>query len=112
MNDVSISQVLAHTPAWVFALFAYLLFVGVRRMRTGVRDLKRIWITPLIFIVWGLAGLMNQPGSAAEVELRWAVGAIVGVALGLAFSISLKADRPRGLVSAAGQHIAAAARAR
>jgi membrane associated rhomboid family serine protease len=91
----SIRQILSGTPIWVFALLAYLLFIGATRLKPGVRDLAKIWITPGIFIVWGLFGLFQRPGDFSEVLLRWAVGLVVGVALGLAFSIPMQADRAR-----------------
>jgi hypothetical protein len=44
-----------HTD-WVFVLLAYLLWVGASRLKPGVRDLAKIWITPGIFIVWCYLG--------------------------------------------------------
>jgi hypothetical protein len=38
----SFSQILSSTPAWVFALLAYLLYVGATRLKPGVRNLARI----------------------------------------------------------------------
>jgi hypothetical protein len=90
-----LSQILGGTPIWVFALLAYLLYVGVTRLKPGVRDLAKIWITPGIFIVWGLIGLFQRPGNFSEVLIRWGGGLIVGLALGLAFAIPMQADRER-----------------
>jgi hypothetical protein len=91
----TISQILSGTPIWVFALLAYLLWVGSARLKAGVRDLARIWITPAIFIVWGLVGLFQRPGDFSEVLIRWAVGFGGGAALGLAFAIPMQADHSR-----------------
>ena len=63
----SIAQILSGTPIWVFVLLAYLLWVGASRLLPGVRDLAKIWITPAIFIVWGLVGLFQRPGDFSEV---------------------------------------------
>jgi hypothetical protein len=89
----SLPQILSGTPLWVFVLLAYLLFIGATRLRPGVRDLAKIWITPAIFIVWGLFGLFQRPGDFSGVLMRWAVGLVVGIALGLAFAIPMQADR-------------------
>ena len=91
----SISQILSGTPLWVFVLLAYLLFIGATRLKSGVRDLAKIWITPGIFIVWGLFGLFQRPGDFTEVLMRWAVGLVLGIALGLAFAIPMQADHAR-----------------
>jgi hypothetical protein len=96
--DVSISQVLAGTPVWVFVLLAYLVWMGATRLKPGVRVLARIWITPAIFIAWGLVGLFQRPGDFSEVLIRWIAGLVVGGALGAAFRIPMQADRPQRLV--------------
>jgi hypothetical protein len=92
----SIAQILSGTPIWVFVLLAYLLWVGASRLKPGVRDLAKIWITPGIFIVWGLFGLFQRPGEFSEVLIRWGVGLVLGATLGLAFAIpTCYALRPR-----------------
>jgi hypothetical protein len=96
--DVSISDVLSGTPKWVFVLFAYLVWVGASRLKPGVRELAKIGITPGIFIVWGLIGLFQRPGDFSQVLAHWAIGALVGGALGLALAIPMQADRARRLV--------------
>ena len=96
--NVSVSDVLSHTPPWVFVLFAYLMWMGATRLRPGVWQLGKIWITPAIFIVWGLVGLFRRPGDFSEVLLHWVIGAALGGALGSVGSIKLTVDRPRQLV--------------
>lgn len=95
---VSISDVLSGTPTWVFVLFAYLVWVGAKRLKPGVRELTKIGITPAIFIVWGLIGLFQRPGDFSTVLAHWALGVLLGGALGLAVGIPMRADRARRLV--------------
>jgi hypothetical protein len=95
---VSIARILSGTPVWVFILLAYLVWIGVKRLKPGVRELAKIGITPAIFIVWGVIGLFQRPGDFSVVLAHWAVGAVIGLALGLAFAIPMQADRPRRLV--------------
>jgi hypothetical protein len=97
--DVSVIDVLAHTPPWVFVLFAYLVGIGLLRLRPSVRDLGRIWITPAIFIVWGLVGLFRTPGDFAYVAMHWGVAALIGAIVGsLGRMHDMLVDRPRQLV--------------
>ena len=97
--NVSVYEVLAHTPPWVFVLFAYLVVIGVMRLRPSVRQLGRIWITPMIFVAWGFAGLLKRHMEFGFVFPHWIMGAVIGGAIGLlGRSMSLTVDRPRQLV--------------
>ena len=93
--NVPISAILSGTPIWVFVLLAYLIWIGLKRLRPGPRPLARIWITPAIFIVWGLIGLFRRPGDLSDVLWHWGAGAVAGGALGIAFTIPMQADRVR-----------------
>jgi hypothetical protein len=95
---VSILDVLSGTPKWVFVLFVYLVWVGASRLKPGVRALAKIGITPGIFIVWGLIGLFERPGDFSQILAHWAIGAVIGGAMGLALAIPMQADRARRLV--------------
>jgi len=95
---ISLTRIFSGTPIWVFILLAFLLWTGAKRLRPGVRQLAKIGITPSIFIVWGVIGLFQRPGDFSTVLAHWAVGAVLGVALGLAFAIPMQADRARRLV--------------
>jgi hypothetical protein len=95
---VTLSDVLSGTPKWVFVLFAYLVWVGASRLKPGVRALAKIGITPGIFILWGLIGLVHQTGDFSQILAHWAIGAVLGGALGLALAIPMQTDRARRLV--------------
>jgi hypothetical protein len=96
--NVSVYEVLAHTPPWVFVLFAYLVVIGFMRLRPSVRQLGKIWITPLIFVFWGLVGLFKRHVELGFVLPHWLMGAVIGGALGLLGGMTLTVDRPRQLV--------------
>ncbi len=93
-----ILEILLGTPAWVYLLFALLLWLGVSQMRTRAVTLRRIWRTPLVFIIWGLFGLvMRNTGTLASL-LPWLIAAAVGVLAGSARRNTLVIDHARGLV--------------
>ncbi|MEA3151578.1 MAG: hypothetical protein QOD56_2517 [Gammaproteobacteria bacterium] len=96
--NVSVYDVLSHTPPWVFILLVYLTWMGVTRLRSSVRQLGRIWISPGIFIVWGLVGLFHRSGDFSYILIHWTVGAVVGAALGSLGGMRLIVDRSRQLV--------------
>jgi hypothetical protein len=96
--NVSVYDILSNTPPWVFVLFAYMMWISVTRLRAGVRQLGKIWISPAIFIAWGLVGLFHRRGDSSFVVTYWAIGAVIGGALGLLGQIPMTVDRPRQLV--------------
>jgi hypothetical protein len=96
--NVSVSEVLARTPPWVWVLFAYLAWIGILRLRPSVQPLGKIWFTPLIFVCWGLVGLVKRHADLAFVLPHWVMGAIIGGALGVLGGMTLTVDRPRQLV--------------
>lgn len=95
---VPILDIFRGTPVWVFALFAYLLWMGISRLKPRVRPFGQIWITPAVFIAWGLLGLFEHTGSIAPTLSRWLIAAAVGGVLGAAGGAPLKVDRARNLV--------------
>lgn len=59
-----LSQILVHTPTWVFALFAALVALGLSQMRTREVPLSRAAILPLVMVLLSLMGtLIAFPGS-------------------------------------------------
>ena len=82
-----LSGLLHGTPIWVFALFGYLLWAGIRGLTVSARKVSRVWITPAIFIAWGVIGLVMRSGPLAENLLHWFVAALVGAGVGVANTI-------------------------
>lgn len=56
----TISQFFTGTPAWVYILFFYLLFIGIKSMKTGVVSLKKLFILPIIFFFMSLHTLLSS----------------------------------------------------
>ncbi len=70
--------VVTHTPWWVFAVLAYLIWMGVRGLQPRTLPLARVFITPVVFIVWGVLGAAGRhlpPGLNAA---AWVSGALLG----------------------------------
>ena len=96
-------KVLAKTPVWVWALLAFLVWQGVRRLRPGVSALERIALVPVAFITWGLVGLAQQPWPLLARLGIWSAGAALGGLLSLASAPGARAvDRRRRLVALPG----------
>src|SRR5438128_7207365 len=70
-------QILTHTPIWVFPLFAYLVWLGIKAMRPRTVTIWRSLIVPAVFIVWGLSRLFSRQ------DYAWPLVAWLGAAAAL-----------------------------
>jgi hypothetical protein len=93
-------QILAHTPWWVFALFAYLVWRGIRALKPADVAPYQLALIPALLTGWGLYDLTQRYGLDAAALAPWLVALAVGVALGAAIlrRAPLKGDRARGIV--------------
>jgi hypothetical protein len=62
-------DILSHTPVWVWALFAFVLFMGWQRTRDRIVPLWRLLVLPGILLIvtvsgWVTAGLSSLPAIA------------------------------------------------
>src|SRR5579864_1709327 len=90
--------ILRGTPWWVFALFALLIYLGLRATKPRVGGWPRAVLSAGIFMIWGVATLSIAPGPARA--LVWALAAGAGGALALLTVRfhDMEVDRSRGLV--------------
>lgn len=98
--------ILIHTPWWVFLLFAYLVWQGVRALQPRTQALPRLLIVPAIFIVWGLSRIGLRHDDNAWPLLAWLIGAMLLAPLAFFTGPRLLAvDRSKGLVTRAGSAV-------
>lgn len=69
-------QILAHTPTWVFALFAVLLWVGIQQLFPRRASLTRITVMPVVMTVLAVYGVVS-----AFADTPWALAAWAATAL-------------------------------
>lgn len=84
-------QILAHTPKWVFAVFALLLWLGGRQLRPGRAGLGRTLALSGAMAALSLAGVISAFGDSAGALLGWAAAATA------AALVVLQAPPPRGV---------------
>jgi len=84
-------QIIVHTPKWVFAVFALLLWLGAKQLRPGRAGLGRITAMSLGMTGLSLAGVVSAFGESAGALLGWGVAAL---ALAL---LVLQAPVPAGI---------------
>lgn len=96
---------IAHTPPFVFAILAVLVWQGIKALRTRVQSTWSLLIAPVAFAAVGLALLLRADRDAA-VFAAWAVAALVAAPLGILSAPRLLAvDRASRRVTRAGSAV-------
>ena len=70
--------VVTHTPWWVFAVLAYLIWMGVKGLEPRTVPLARVFVTPTVFIVWGFLGAAGRHLPPELNGAAWIGGAVIG----------------------------------
>jgi hypothetical protein len=85
--------ILQHTPVWVWILMAFLVYRGLAALSPSVISVRRALILPIVFLVWGLSGLIFDPGDAAARLAGFAIALVLGFVLGR--FVALRSAPPR-----------------
>ena len=94
-----LSEILKHTPPWVFVLLFVLLGFGWVQSRPRTISVRSAAILPTVMILLSLYGIWSAFGPSPVGILAWLVGVAVAVLLNrrLGFprgAISLRSNRP------------------
>ena len=74
-------QIIAHTPRWVFAVFALLVWIGSKQLLAGRVSLTRVAVMPVAMAGLSVYGVFSAFGDSPMALAGWAVAAAVAVAL-------------------------------
>jgi hypothetical protein len=89
-------QVLTHTPLWVWALLAYLVWQGIKEMQPRTTPIWRALIVPVVFIVWGLSRIGSGHQDNVWPLLAWSAAALVMLPLGVLTPRPFEVDHKTG----------------
>lgn len=78
-------DILTHTPLYVWAILAFLLWRGAVEMRDRVLTLRRMLALPLVMLVLSLHDMALKFGLGAEALAAWAAGCALAAWLGWTF---------------------------
>ena len=95
-------QILIHTPIWVFPLFAYLVWQGIKAMRPRTTTIWRSLLVPAIFIIWGLSRLQSGYQHGIGPLLMWTVAALALAPVGLLTAKPFELDHVTGRINRPG----------
>ena len=94
------------TPWWVYLLFVYFLYVGIKGLKSRVISLKKILILPLVLFIWSLYGLIAKFHGVVEIFI-WAFFIVIGYGIGtnLVKRLKIRADKKKLLVRLPGSQV-------
>lgn len=68
-------QILTHTPVYVWAILAFLVYRGVLASREREMSVGRMLVIPVLMLALSLQAIATQFGVASVAMLAWAIGA-------------------------------------
>lgn len=100
-------DILSGAPWWVYALFLYLMFIGIQSTKPRTISVRRLVIFPLIFVVWSLWSLYGHVAMVGNaLIIYWIVFLFIGAYCGRkeVQSWKLRVDRAKGLITIPGNY--------
>lgn len=76
-----LQQIIANTPAWVWALLAFLIYRGMRASVGREIALRKIFIIPVVMLILSLQGIVTTFGMDAAAAASWLLCMIAGAGL-------------------------------
>lgn len=71
-------QLFSHTPLYVWAILAFLVYRGVLASRAREVTLRKLCIIPLVMLALSLSGVHGSFGFDGVAPFAWAAGALAG----------------------------------
>lgn len=81
------SQLLSHTPIWVFIIFFTLLILGVIQTKDRIVKVNTVFILPSAMILFSIFGIYSVFGFTIFPLLLWLVGGLLAFAIGLKLAL-------------------------
>jgi hypothetical protein len=75
-------DILVHTPWWVYGVFAYVLYVGIKAMKLRSVRVFQLFIVPVIFTILSIHTLVGRIADHFLYILPWALAATIGLGIG------------------------------
>ncbi|MDM7850802.1 DUF6622 family protein [Pseudochrobactrum kiredjianiae] len=79
---MQLTEIVTHTPWWVWVLLVYLVYRGICLLSMTNISPKRMLLMPSIFLIWGIYGMFNKLYMPWSALFIFAIALIVGLLLG------------------------------
>ncbi|MCI2282936.1 hypothetical protein L3081_05445 [Colwellia sp. MSW7] len=77
------SELISHTPTWVFAIFFTLLVLGFIQSKERIVKVNSVFILPISMVVFSLFGVLSVFGITISAMGFWITGLIVALIWGI-----------------------------
>jgi hypothetical protein len=106
MEPTMLIQILTHTPLYVWAILAFLVYRGVAAMRDRDVEVRKLVIIPAVMLVLSLQDMNTKFGLGGWTLAAWALAAAgVALAAGLAAPARIAASAAPGCVRVRGSRL-------
>jgi len=78
-----LSELISHTPTWVFAVFFTLLILGFIQSKERVVKVKTVFILPIAMIIFSFFGVSSVFGLSLFTISLWLLGLAITLVVGL-----------------------------
>lgn len=96
-------QIISHTPLYVWAILAFLVYRGVLAMREREMAFKKLFIIPLVMVALSLQDIVHKFGAGGMGLAAWALGAAAtGILVYKLSAARIGAGTAPGMVRVAG----------
>lgn len=75
-------EILLHTPWWVYVVFAYILYVGIKATKMRSVPVFQLFIAPSIFTILSLHTLVGRVTDHFWYIIPWGLAVGTGIAIG------------------------------
>ncbi len=95
-----IQQIIQHTPLYVWAILALLMYRGLAASKQRQTSIKKLYIIPVVMLLLSLQGMYSSFGLSGWAPLAWLSGAAAGAALAwyLIDPANISADPQQGMI--------------
>ncbi|MBF0363264.1 MAG: hypothetical protein HQK49_19735 [Oligoflexia bacterium] len=101
----NIYYALLGTPWWVYLLFAFLFYTGLKARKSSTIPIKKLFMFPAIFIIWSLLSLISKvANSNIYLILIWITLGFIGYLIGLKITqtTNVQVDRINSVITIPG----------
>lgn len=79
---MTLIDILLGTPWWVYAIFTYLMIIGIKSLQDHKVLLYRLLIVPVIFVGWSIYSISVRYGLKPLFVSVWLLTFVIGIVLG------------------------------
>jgi hypothetical protein len=95
----TISAIVTGAPAWVWAILALIIYLGMRALRPGSGTPARLSLVPGIFLTTALGTLLLS-SRLSDVLPFWLASCLLGIGIGISWTslLRIEIDRTEGII--------------